>query len=263
MITPKVSIIVTTKNESKNIVRLLTSLKKQTYANIEIIIVDNNSTDDTKALAKSYGNVYNQGPERSAQRNFGARKATGTYLLFLDADMELTPNVVASCVQTIENHLAIIIPEKSIGIYYWERVKVLERDCYIGDPDMELPRFYRKDTFMTVNGFDEEITGPEIEDLYNRAIQHGTVGRVNEHILHYEQVSKLWDIIKKKYYYCKSLHYYLHKGHPMARRQFKLLRPAYIRNWKAFLKQPHITLGFLVMRTGEGCAALLGMLYKK
>ncbi len=260
---PKVSAIVTTKNEHKNIERLLQSLKNQTYKNIEIITVDNNSTDDTQTIAKHYGKVYSKGPERSTQRNYGAEQATGQYVLFLDADMELTPNVIASCVTAIKNHVAVIIPERSIGTHYWERVKALERNCYIGDTDMELPRFFAKKTFFQLGGFDTKITGPEIEDLYHRALQKGTVGRIKEFIIHHEQVAQLRNILKKKYYYCKSLSRYIQQSPSLAKKQFKFIRPSFVKNWKTFLKNPHLTLGFFIMRTGEGFAALLGLVNKR
>lgn len=73
----KVSVIVTTKNEEGHITNCLKNIKAQTYPQdkIEIIVVDNNSSDKTKEIAKEYTDkVYNCGPERSAQRNFGVRK---------------------------------------------------------------------------------------------------------------------------------------------------------------------------------------------
>ncbi len=256
---PRVSCIITTRNERRNIVRLFRSIQAQDYSNIEIIIVDNSSVDDTKTLAKPYGAVYNKGPERSAQRNYGAHKATGDYVLFLDADMELTSSVVSTCVQHMKNHVALIIPELSKGRTYWERVKALERNCYINDPDMELPRFYPRTLFLQLGGFDEQITGPEIEELYYRALQKGTVGRIDSFIIHYEQVSQLKNILKKKYYYCKSLDRYFKRSPSLARKQFKIIRPAFVHHWKDFLFQPHLTLGFILLRCLEGCAALLGM----
>ena len=61
---PLVSVIITTKNEEKNIKTCLVSIKNQTYQNIEIIVVDNNSIDSTKKLASEYTKyVYNKGPE--------------------------------------------------------------------------------------------------------------------------------------------------------------------------------------------------------
>src|SRR5258708_34043759 len=104
-----VSIIITTKNEESVILRLLTSIKKQNYEKKEIILVDNNSLDKTIDIAKKNNvKIYTFGPERSAQRNFGAQKAKGEFLLFLDADMELTPNVLKDCVN-------ICSKDKSIG----------------------------------------------------------------------------------------------------------------------------------------------------
>ena len=63
-----ISIIITTKNEEKNIKNILESLKQQTYKSVEIIVVDNNSTDKTKEIARQYTSlIYNKGPERSSQ----------------------------------------------------------------------------------------------------------------------------------------------------------------------------------------------------
>src|SRR3990167_3285518 len=113
-----VSIIVTTKNEEANIKRLLESIKSQTYSPIEIVVVDNNSTDNTKVIAKKYTNkVFNFGPERSAQRNFGAKKSLGRYLVFLDADMELTEVVIHDTVVSSQkqNSPVMTIPERTVG----------------------------------------------------------------------------------------------------------------------------------------------------
>ena len=61
---PLVSVIVPTKNSSKTLEACLRSIKEQSYKNIEIIVVDNNSIDDTKESAKKYTDkVFNFGPE--------------------------------------------------------------------------------------------------------------------------------------------------------------------------------------------------------
>ena len=97
---PRVSVIITTRNEERNIEKVLVSVKNQTYKDIEIIVVDNDSMDKTVEIAKRFTKrVYNKGPERSAQRNLGVEKARGRYVLIVDADMELTSGVVESCVE--------------------------------------------------------------------------------------------------------------------------------------------------------------------
>ena len=72
MTQPLVSIIVPTYNSEKFLEGCLESIQKQTYSHIELIVVDNNSKDNTKEIARKYTEkVFNQGPERSAQVNFG------------------------------------------------------------------------------------------------------------------------------------------------------------------------------------------------
>ena len=174
--------------------------------------------------------------------------------------MELTKNVIAESVNNFKGNIAMIIPEMSVGKGYWQSVKVLERNCYINDFDMELPRFYRKDAFLKLKGFDEKITGQEIEDLYNSAMQIGNIGRINELIIHHELIDSLWLIAKKKYYYCLSLGRYMNKSKKLAKRQAKVfLRKAYLNNWKEFLKRPDLTYGFIIMRIAEAIGALIGL----
>ena len=121
-----VSVIVTTKNSSATLTSLLESIKAQTYKNTEIIVVDNNSTDPTKTIAEKYTKkVFNKGPERSAQRNFGAHEAKGEYLFILDSDMELTPRVIEDAVRTARKTgvRALVVPEKTVGEGWLVRVR--------------------------------------------------------------------------------------------------------------------------------------------
>src|SRR3989344_7410236 len=132
---PLISVVVPTKNSEGFLEQCLRTIKEQTYKNLEIIVVDNNSTDKTKEIAKKYTKlIFNKGPERSTQRNYGASKARGDYLLFIDSDMELTKNVVKDCIRRIQNTDigGLIIPEESFGKGFWARCKTLERSFYVG-----------------------------------------------------------------------------------------------------------------------------------
>jgi GT2 family glycosyltransferase len=101
----EVSVIIVTYNSSKDIGTLLPTLLVQSYKNFEIIIVDNNSYDDTKHIIKKYKNVKlialpkNVGYGRAC--NIGARFAKGRYLVFLNPDVKLTPTFLEILYRTI------------------------------------------------------------------------------------------------------------------------------------------------------------------
>ena len=113
------SVIINTKNEEKNIANCLHSIRRQNFntGKMEIIVVDNNSTDQTKGIARQYTDkVFNLGPERSAQRNFGAHKAQGEILGFIDADMILSSRVIAEVAEKFES-------DKNLaGLYINEKI---------------------------------------------------------------------------------------------------------------------------------------------
>ena len=105
-----ISVIIPAFNEEKNIARLLKSIKKQSYKRIEIIVVDDASEDNTVNISKNLvAKVFKRKhAERSVQRNFGALKARCKFLIFLDADMELTSEVVKDCASTAGNKYKLL-----------------------------------------------------------------------------------------------------------------------------------------------------------
>jgi len=260
---PLVSIIVTTRNEERNIKNCMESINQQTYAPIQTIVVDNNSTDKTKAIAKKYINeVYNKGPERSAQRNFGAKKAKGSYVVFIDCDMNLTPEVIEQCVKKIDNFGGLVIPEESFGIGFWAKAKALERSFYLRNSAIEAARFFPKKIFITVGGFDEGLTGPEDWDLSQRvAIKYG-IGRISAFIRHNEGELSLQRTIQKKYYYAKKFGPYIKKrdNKKSTQQQFSIIGryALFFKQPKKMFKDPFLSMGMLVMKTGEFVAGGLG-----
>ena len=89
----KISIIVPVYNREKYIEKCLRSLIVQSYEKIEIIVVDNNSKDDSvaiiKKLSKEDTRIKLYGCKKqgvSAARNYGLAKATGDYVTFVDSD---------------------------------------------------------------------------------------------------------------------------------------------------------------------------------
>lgn len=276
MKTPLVSVIVTTKNEEGVLERLLTSIRDNNYENTEIIVVDNNSSDKTKNIAKKYtGKVFNLGPERSSQRNFGAKKSNGKYLLILDADMKLSKEVIYDCVGLAEHNQEIgeiVIPEESVATNFWEEVKAYERSFYNleGDRIVDAARFFTKEAFLKAGGYDETITGPEDWDLPDTISKMGyKTGRIKAKIYHYERINSPFKVAKKKFYYGLKSHRYLKKQgiSTISPKTLYFLRPVFYKNWKKLVAHPLLTAGMFLMLSLEllygGTGFLLGKIQNK
>ncbi len=84
---PSISVIIPTLNEAARVPVLVAALQHQSLKPLEVLVCDGNSDDDTAHLSSQAGaRVLNCERGTSKQRNFGARKATGELLVFLDAD---------------------------------------------------------------------------------------------------------------------------------------------------------------------------------
>lgn len=271
-----VSVVITTKNEEDVIENLLTSITKQTYKNIEVILVDNNSDDNTLKICSRFKGikVYNFGPERSAQRNYGAKKSFGEYLLFLDADMRLSPKVVEECIRVAKrkkNIGSVVIPEQSVAYSFWEMVKAFERSFYNekGDPITDAARFFKREVFEKAGGYDETITGPEDWDLPETIRELGYVdGRIADKVYHRERTTSLKNLFKKKFYYGLYAHKYLRKHNIpiVSPKTVYFLRPLFYKSWKRLLSHPLLALGMIMMlltqTLGGGLGYFIGRIRK-
>lgn len=256
-----VSVIIPTFNESKNIAKCLKSIKKQSHSKIEIVVVDSiRTTDSTLNLAKKFTKkVYKFGTERSQQRNFGEKKAKGKYLLFLDADMELSKNVISECVDVAElneNVGGVVIPEKPMAVTFWEKVKAHERSIYNvkGDPVTDAARFFTREAFDAAGGYDELITGPEDWDLPETVKKKGyKIERILAKIKHFERISNPFVLAKKKYYYGVKSYRYLskHDISTISPKTIYFLRPIFYKNWRMLIAHPVLSLAMIVMFTLE------------
>lgn len=260
-----VSVIITTINEEEVIEKLLTSIKKQTYRDIEIILVDNPKTKDrTREIAKKYTkNIFIKGPERSVQRNFGVSTAKGKYVMILDADMILNTGVIKECVDTADNlgYKALVIPEKTVGRDWLSKVRRFEREMYEGDLGVEVSRFYLAEVFREMGGFDINLTGPEDYDLHYRVMKKYKVGRIKKYLYHFEEDMNLSVMLHKKYKYAKEGAKYANKHPELVKRQGTIFfRKTYLKNWRKFMKHPLLGISFIFVRILETIWAISGFI---
>ena len=255
---PLVSVIVTTKNNEETLGICLQSIVKQSYQPLELIVVDNHSTDDTAEIAARYTqHFFTKGPERCVQRNYAVKKATGDFVLILDSDMKLDRDVVAACVKQAEEDLdivGIVIPEESYGIGFWAKCKQLERSFYQGVPWMEAARFFDRETFNAIGGYDETLVSGEDWDVSQRVAVLGKITRISKIIHHNEGKLRLGRTLSKKRYYAKQFKMYTAKSTSRnVKSQTGIFKryALYFKHPGRLLANPILSLGMLTMKTLE------------
>jgi glycosyltransferase involved in cell wall biosynthesis len=116
------SVAIITLNEEANLPRMLASIA---WAD-EIVIVDSGSTDATRGIAQSYGARFVTEPWRgfAAQKNFALSLCTSEWVLALDADESVTPELAASMQKAIAappSHTAYALPRRNLFLGRWIR----------------------------------------------------------------------------------------------------------------------------------------------
>lgn len=250
------------------------SIISQSYKNIELIVVDKSSTDATQKIAKKYtDHVFVHGPERSAQRNFGVKRSTGSYICIIDSDMELSKDVIKNALLLCQKNAtvkAIVIPEESFGVGFWAQCKRLERSFYIGVKWMEAARFFDREVYEKMNGYDERVTGGEDYDLPQRIEHHlgrNAIASISDMIYHNEGRLRLYGLCKKKYYYGRHMDRYRctqENKRNYSKQSSVLYRYGlYFSHPVKLFKNPFLGIGLLFMKTCEFGCAWSGLVVRK
>ena len=176
-----ISIVIPVFNEERYLRDCLDSLTKLDYPadKLEIIIVDNGSTDNSLNIANSYGFsvLIKEDVKVGAVRNYGASQANGEVLVFLDSDCVVETDWLKKGAQQIfEKYDAIG------GLYLLrDNPSWLERNWILKSSKNSIYQktlvggciFIKKSVFIALSGFDEQLSAAEDTDLTNRLISQG------------------------------------------------------------------------------------------
>jgi len=257
---PLVSVVVPTMDCIRTIERCLRSIREQTWPAVELVVVDNFSTDGTWRVAQELTDVAVQaGPERSAQRNLGIDRSSGEWVMWIDGDMVLPPSILERAMQAAENADGVFIPEITVGAGYWTSCRALERSCCTEELLVQSPRLVRRRYMMDTGGFVTSLSGTEDAELRTRMLEDGrTLTWIPDLIVHDEGRMTLGGVLRKRYYYGRGLASYK-RDHPGALSgQAKAAMGAYGRHWRRLAAQPSIAVGAVFMRALEAGAYGLG-----
>lgn len=188
---PTASIIIPAYQASSTLVRAFDSMRAQTFTDWEVVIVDDGSTDNTRAVAEMLASkdarvrvLHQENKGASAARNAGLRTARGAWIGFLDSDDWFDPAF-------LETLLALRADHPDAGVLYCDfalvdakgKVQEEQRVPDMSDPFRELGRscslsvhcaLTRADIMARAGEFDESLTINEDWDLWQRIARTGT-----------------------------------------------------------------------------------------
>gem|GEM_PF-2015213 len=188
---PTVSVVIPCYNCADTLRQTVASIAAQNYSNLELLLVNDGSTDGTAALlaelsatlpfARVLEHPHNRGP--AAALNTGVAHAQGKYILPCGADDTLSENYIASCVAALEQH-----PECGFAYPEWQQdfgestqrhrfpewsTLVQELRIYCHLPAHTL---FRRTLWEATGGFCEELPAYEDWDFWIGCVEHGAVG---------------------------------------------------------------------------------------
>lgn len=253
----EIAIVVPTRNSESTLELCLQSIRNQSVS-CTIVVVDNGSTDSTISIAQAQADlVLHSGPERSAQRNCGAAATSATLLGFIDSDMVLDPQVVEEVVTEIEaGATSIVVPEETTGEGFWAAVSSYERSFYHRNDSIEAPRFFRREIFEEVSGFDEAMTGAEDWDIGLRTRELGPRSRISAKITHDEGRVRYFNVCMKKAYYAPGVALFVKKHglHGVV----GMSNRSWLRQPRALIRP--LGIGLLALKLGQAIAMVVAVL---
>jgi len=192
---PFFSVIIPTFNEENFIPKLLKDLTKQTDKDFEVIVSDRFSQDRTKEVVLSFKsklpiNFYQyKGKNVSSQRNFGASKACGEYLIFLDADTRVNSSFIKKLKMAIKNKKGLVFiphlhpqetrafPEMRFIFPILNTVVEFSQNfkkAFSASGNM----IWEKSFFQRVGGFDEQLDITEDHDIIRKTHLWGVRAKI-------------------------------------------------------------------------------------
>lgn len=198
---PLVSVIIPTYNRIHTLPVSIDSVLKQTYGNLEIIIMDDASEDGTEEYVQSIADnriryrksSINMGP--STARNLGAQLATGEYLAFQDSDDEWLPD-------KLEKQMELMLKDEELSLVYCEFGMYQEEELRIRIPFREVPydqkcgdlfshlllyplistqtMVVKREAFLQEQGFNETLRAYEDFEFTLRFSRRNKIGFVEE-----------------------------------------------------------------------------------
>lgn len=188
---PSVSVVVPAFNYARYVSEAISSLLKQDYPNLEIIVIDDGSTDDTSTILRQFSHRVrcerqaNVGQSETLNR--GWNRSRGSILGYLSADDVLYPSAVTDAVEALSTHKDAVAcyPDFDLIDSYSNRIRSVRRpdfslDALIGKVEC-LPgpgAFFRRDSWLLAGPWDTTLRQMADYDFWMRLALQGPLLRI-------------------------------------------------------------------------------------
>ncbi|MYL69824.1 glycosyltransferase [Halobacillus litoralis] len=215
----KVSVVIPTHNRASLLTKAVESVLKQSYQNLEVLVVSDGSTDNTDSLLEEYEKKdsrikyisYQPAKGGNHARNTGIKAAEGDYIAFIDDDDEWVYNKIELQVQEFNKDSRYGLVYTGAKILYDDKgINYISTPQKTGDLSDDIlisncigstsSVMVKKSVLEEVGGFDEELKAQQDYDLWIRVCQNFMVGAVSEPLLIYHNYgnnTQISDSLKK------------------------------------------------------------------
>ena len=261
-----VSVIIPTYNSARTLPTCLESLGKQKYPLIEVLIIDNYSSDETRSIANTFGtNVILYRGLQPAATNVGLAHSKGSYVFFVDSDQKLEGDVIENCFSLCSKCAvdAVKIPEVFVGLNFWGKCSALWKNNVVKAWGLKggIPRFYRKSALLKQSGHNDKLSWWEDIELYQRLKLAGLrEAWCTDQILHYETDS-LQKAARRYLVYGQSISAFRdNKAEAPYKATFSLTLSTAAQMLRASGRSASVFLGCLFLVAVKSLSATLGFL---
>ncbi len=189
---PLVSAVIPTHNRANLLPRSLESVIHQSYSPIEIIVVDDASTDDTEQVVREYQKKYdirylkNENACRAAaSRNRGIEAAKGAFIAGLDDDDEWHKDRIWELLKAYSDDFAFVTSDVTMiyprGRFVWKKRKIIRLNTLLLTNQVGNQVLVKRDRLLEAGGFDTTLDAVEDYDLWVRlCAKYGPVRNVQQ-----------------------------------------------------------------------------------
>jgi len=223
----KFSFVIPTKDDTKDLVELLNSIKKQKHKNYEVIIVDASKDGSIKNIAKKYNaNFIKEIPRISPSnaRNIGWKKAKGEWIVFIDADHFLPQNFLTKSESSIKKTEKICIEPNQIPIIntFIQKVVACEVQASHFFHKSTFPSIVKKSSLKKVKGWDPELGFGDDRDFEHRLKRVGKIEISDDVKTYFKPVNEIRGLVRQARWYGKTMRFFF-KKYPSVGTVFNLL----------------------------------------